>query len=66
LISSSEKANQTVFGQYNAADDDALFIIGNGTEDARSNAFVVYEDKIQIHGIDITREKLEALLALIS
>lgn len=38
--------NQTVIGQYNATNTDALFIIGNGTGmnyDQRSNAFTVFK-----------------------
>lgn len=32
---------QTVVGRYNSDDSDALFIVGNGSENARSNAFAV-------------------------
>lgn len=38
---------QTVFGRFNKINDDALFIIGNGTSDAdenRNNAFIIYKD----------------------
>ena len=40
----SSKDNQSVLGQYNAQDSNALFIVGNGTSTAsadRSNAFIV-------------------------
>lgn len=37
--------SQTAIGQYNATNDEALFIVGNGSsEDARSNAFAVNKD----------------------
>lgn len=37
--------NQTVVGQYNAENNDALFIVGDGTsESARSNAFEVLKN----------------------
>ena len=37
--------NQTAIGQYNAIDENALFIVGNGeSADARSNAFTVNKD----------------------
>lgn len=38
----SGRANQAVFGQYNAVDASALFVVGKGKSDAaRSNAFTV-------------------------
>ena len=41
----TQKQNQAIFGKYNATNDSALFIIGNGeSEDSRSNAFIVNED----------------------
>ena len=37
--------SQTVIGKYNAIDNEALFVIGNGSSDKyRGNAFVVYSD----------------------
>lgn len=37
--------NQTVIGQYNELDDDALFIVGNGDgQYTRNNAFAVHKD----------------------
>lgn len=37
--------NQTAIGKYNAEDADALFIVGNGSDDTtRKNAFVVKEN----------------------
>lgn len=35
---------QTVFGSHNADDNDALFIVGNGSAAAKSNAFAVCYD----------------------
>ena len=36
---------QTVFGKYNATDNDALFIVGNGTnDDNKQNAFEIMAD----------------------
>ena len=35
---------QTVLGRYNKPDSDAFFIVGNGTKDARANAFEVLDD----------------------
>ena len=41
--------NQTVVGQYSAADADALFIIGGGTDsNNRKNTLSAYKDKIVI------------------
>lgn len=38
-------ANQAVFGSYNSANANALFIVGNGTSDSdRKNAFTVKKD----------------------
>ena len=37
---------QAVFGKYNTVDANALFIVGNGDSDARSNAFTVDNDGI--------------------
>lgn len=36
--------NQSVCGEYNAIDADALFIVGNGTWQHSSNAFSVHKD----------------------
>ena len=36
--------NQTAIGKYNAEDSSALFIVGNGDENTRSNAFAVNKD----------------------
>ena len=45
---------QTVVGKYNAINDNALFIIGNGTTDKnRSNAFEVMQDKVLAHGKEV-------------
>lgn len=39
------KTNQTVIGHYNAADPNALFVVGNGSSDAaRSNCFSINPD----------------------
>ena len=35
---------QTAIGRYNAEDSSALFIVGNGDENTRSNAFIVNND----------------------
>lgn len=41
----SGKQNQTIVGQYNAYDDEAMFIVGNGDDkDHPSNALVVKKD----------------------
>lgn len=40
--------NQVVFGAYNAEDNEALFIIGNGTESVSSNAFTLKKDSAYI------------------
>lgn len=55
---------QTVVGKYNVADNEALFIVGNGTSDTdRSNAFVVYKNgSIEINGVKFTSDSLAALL----
>jgi hypothetical protein len=47
--------NQTVLGQFNEKDDNALFIIGNGSStDARKNAIKVLKDgKININGCTV-------------
>lgn len=43
---------QFVTGIYNEEDTDALFIVGNGTSDVRSNAFSVNRDgTVKINGI---------------
>lgn len=41
--------NQTVVGQYNVQDDDALFIVGAGSDTQQSNAFSVSQYNTQIH-----------------
>ena len=41
----TDRLHQIVVGTYNELDGDAIFIVGNGTDDDnRSNALVVYED----------------------
>lgn len=41
----TDKIGQTAIGTYNAIDDHALLIVGNGSDEAnRSNAFVVKDD----------------------
>jgi len=40
----SSRTNQAVFGQYNADDTEALFIVGNGSSNNRKNAFKVNID----------------------
>jgi hypothetical protein len=40
-----EGPNQVVFGKYNKTSADALFIIGNGTSNARKNALVLNKDE---------------------
>lgn len=44
--------NQTVVGQYNEIDDDALFVVGNGSDDEhRSNAITVKKNgEVYAHG----------------
>ena len=37
----ANQPNQTVIGKYNTTNNDALFIIGNGTSSSRSNALMV-------------------------
>ena len=37
----ANQANQIIVGKYNAPADDAIFVVGNGTKDAPSNAFTV-------------------------
>lgn len=37
----SDSIHQVVFGQYNAAGTDKIFIVGNGVYNARSNAFTI-------------------------
>lgn len=44
LLIKSTTRNQTVVGEYNAATDDGLFVVGNGADGARSNAMIV-DDK---------------------
>lgn len=59
---------QTVIGKYNKENDEALFIIGNGTGESssdRSNAFEVLKNgSVSINGVNITNEQLTALLSL--
>lgn len=59
--------NQTVVGQFNIEDENALFIVGNGTNAyTRRNAFVAYKDgSIKIGNTTVTEEQLKKLLALI-
>lgn len=38
------KEGQTALGEFNETDDDALIMVGNGTEETPSNAFVVKKD----------------------
>lgn len=59
--------NQTVVGQFNKEDKDALFIMGNGTNESnRSNAFAVYKDgSIKIGNTKISESQLQKLLALV-
>lgn len=59
--------NQTVVGQFNVEDADALFIMGNGTNEAnRRNAFAVYKDgSIKIGNTTVTESQLKNLLELI-
>lgn len=46
--------NQMVIGAYNKDNPDALFMIGNGTDNEnRSNAFEITKDTAIIHGQDI-------------
>ena len=67
----ADAENQTVVGQYNAPNTEALFIVGNGTDsNNRSNAFEVYKDgtiKVKIGGnmvsLDTLVQKLAALEA---
>lgn len=60
-------AGQMVVGRYNKVVSDALFVVGNGTDDShRSNAFEAKKDgSVVIGGIHITAEKLAALLKLV-
>lgn len=57
---------QAVVGKANATNNNALFIVGNGTQAARSNALEVLQDgSLVIAGITVTPAKLRALLALV-
>ena len=57
---------QTVVGKSNATNNNALFIVGNGTQAARKNAFEVLESgAVVIGGITLTADKLQKLLALV-
>lgn len=54
----STRDEQGVFGRFNMPDDDAIFIVGNGTsDDNRSNAIVVKENgNVLTHGGEIYAE----------
>ena len=70
----SDVPYQTVVGQYNNPNADALFVVGNGTENAswaRKNAFEVYADghsEVQLVSTDsdlsvINKQYLESELS---
>jgi hypothetical protein len=61
----AKSANQTVVGQYNADDADALFIVGSGDSDSqRKNAFAVRKDgKITSNGNVLTMPNKNGTLA---
>ena len=59
---------QYVVGLFNEIEDDALFIVGDGTtNETRHNAFVVYKDEsIKIGDTKLSPSQIKKLLALIS
>lgn len=56
----SGKENQTLLGKYNSVDNDALLVIGNGSNtDNRSNILTVTEDgDIYVNGAQISKQTL--------
>lgn len=66
-IASAE--GQTAIGKYNQENPDALFIVGNGTADSRSNAFEVVSNEdgvaVKIGNTILSETKLMQLLTLL-
>lgn len=57
LSTNSSRDNQTVIGEYNANNSDALFIVGNGEQDNdRRNAFTVQKDGTATVGTNPTKD----------
>ena len=65
--------NKLVIGEFNDNKEDTLLEVGNGTNEAPSNAFEVYKDgtvkvssgTLKIGNTTITEEQLKQLLALL-
>ena len=68
LSASSKVEGQNVVGRYNAQNDNAVFIVGNGISDtAQKNAFSVNTDNsISIGDTKLTEAQLKQLLALLN
>lgn len=75
LRSSYSKLGQTIFGNYNSTNDNAVFQIGNGVLDtARSNAFEIISTReggsnkvsLVLGKTTITEDQLKRLLTLIA
>lgn len=66
----TSKARQAVFGEYNKDNANALFLVGNGVKDARSNTFeAISKDgvsSIKVGNTEITEAQLKKLLELLS